>query len=101
MSSLTTPRAQTSRSRQSVSSLTPRVEPKAKGSGDTTARSGSETTQLSSSVIAEEVEVVKEQEEEKDLDSQSINLPFFKQDQYTDVVLQVGKKRLLKYLFKV
>ena len=84
MSSLTTPRVTTSRSRQSVSSLTPRI----KARGDTTDRSGSETTQLSASVITEDAEVAQEQEEEE-LDPQSIHLPFFKQDQYTDVVLQV------------
>ena len=88
MSSLTTPRVPTSRSRQSVSSLTPRIEPKPKARGDTTDRSGSETTQLSASVITEDAEVAQEQEEEE-LDPQSIHLPFFKQDQYTDVVLQV------------
>lgn len=94
MSSLTTPRTQTSRSRQSVSSLTPRIELKAKARGDTTDRSGSETTQLSASVITEDAEVAQEQEEEKELDPQSVHLPFFKQDQYTDVVLQVGGKKL-------
>ena len=91
MSSLTTPRAQTSRlSRQSVSSLTPRVEPKPKVRGDQTDRSGSEATQLTASVITEDAETVQEQEEETSADPHS-NLPFFKQDQYTDVVLQVNE----------
>lgn len=92
MSTMSTPRQATSKSRQSMTSLTSQSEPKTKGGGGSTART--EVTQVSSSVIAEEAEIIPSEEEEKDPDPQSVNLPFFKQDQYTDVVLQVGGKKL-------
>ena len=83
-----TPRSNTNQSRLSLTSLASHhSEPKKKGNEGGTARGGSETTRLSSSIIAEEGELV-QAEEEKEAEA-DVNLPFFRQDPYTDVVLQV------------
>ena len=87
ISSTSTPRANTNQSRNSFSSNASFNEQKTKGSGNVTARGGSEATQISTSVIAEEADIL-QLEEEKEPEPEP-NLPFFRQDPYTDVVLQV------------